>query len=250
MPILSIVTVTYKDPAGVRATLASVNKLRNADFSEIEIIVVEGAAEGECDYSDVDATAAIFLFGANKGIYEAMNRGIEAATGSYVWFLNGGDTCAVSDWPCLRKELLETNSREILLGNYELTMGRSCYVRESRGHMRLVHSLPTSHQAIFYPRDLLVDCGGYRSNFAVAGDYELTCRLFAKGAGFRKVPLLVARFVAGGTSSQKTRTLLRETWEVQRDVLELSRRQRTKSRMHHVMSRAAWRAMTLRGHYG
>jgi len=92
--MFSIITVTYNAEATIERTIRSV--MSQTALEHIEYIIIDGAS--------TDNTMAIarnhILPNANcqlrtepdKGLYDAMNKGIQAATGDYLWFLNAGDT--------------------------------------------------------------------------------------------------------------------------------------------------------------
>src|SRR5262245_38437900 len=89
-PLFSIVTITYNDLAGFRETAASV---AGQTFKNFEWIVVDGGStDGTLDFLDVfPRRPDQRISEPDKGIYDAMNKGIERASGVYTIFMNGGD---------------------------------------------------------------------------------------------------------------------------------------------------------------
>lgn len=97
---LSIVTINYNNAEGLRKTLASVAA---QTYSNIEHVVIDGGSTdgsvevikeyvNQCVMHDV-----LWVSEKDKGIYNAMNKGIRKATGDYCQFLNSGDTLAAPD---------------------------------------------------------------------------------------------------------------------------------------------------------
>lgn len=89
---LSIITVVYNDRAGFVKTASSVAEQR-AFYSEIEYIVIDGGSkDGTADaISEASVGIDYWVSEPDKGIYDAMNKGLRAATGSALLFLNAGD---------------------------------------------------------------------------------------------------------------------------------------------------------------
>lgn len=90
-PRLSIITVCFNAEDGIAATVASVRAIRFLDY---EYIVIDGASrDGTLDILRSQGGCISKLVSEpDKGIYDAMNKGIALARGEFVWFLNAKDT--------------------------------------------------------------------------------------------------------------------------------------------------------------
>lgn len=89
-PKISIITVVRNDAEGLEATLDNLEQLR---YENLEVIVIDGAST---DSTPRVAAAHMHLIAhyvsePDRGIYDAMNKGLRVATGEYVWFVNAGD---------------------------------------------------------------------------------------------------------------------------------------------------------------
>ena len=94
MPKLSIITITYQAEAYIERTLNSVFEQGCAE--EIDYIVVDGASKDRT-LSIIEANKTQInqvVSEKDKGIYDAMNKGIKLDKGDYILFLNAGDTFA------------------------------------------------------------------------------------------------------------------------------------------------------------
>jgi glycosyltransferase involved in cell wall biosynthesis len=87
---LSIVSIAYNNLAGLQKTLALFSDKRFAD--DIEIVVVDGASkDGSAAWLQTQDISKNWVSEPDKGIYNAMNKGLAMSHGDYVWFLNSGD---------------------------------------------------------------------------------------------------------------------------------------------------------------
>ena len=86
-PFLSIITINLNNALGLSKTIESV---RNQDFNSVEFIIIDGGSTDESVKVITENGAHIdkWLSEKDKGIYNAMNKGIKLATGAYCLFLN------------------------------------------------------------------------------------------------------------------------------------------------------------------
>ncbi|MFP7761484.1 glycosyltransferase [Marisediminicola sp. LYQ85] len=235
---LSVITVTYQDPEGLERTLNSLSKLAADSAGEIEFVVVDGGSDIDVGRLRRTYPWASIESERDGGIYDAMNKGIDRSTGSFVWFLNGGDEC-LADWERLRKELrLEPAS--ILMCAYELQIGARSIERDPRPPSYLWHGLPTSHQAIFYPRSELGDVR-YDLSYRMSADYQFTAQLMSNGVTARSSSLPVSRFRMDGASFNHARQVAVEAARVQATILHTPKLLRLISQIKHWASRTGRR---------
>jgi glycosyltransferase involved in cell wall biosynthesis len=93
LPRVSIVTVVYNGEATLERTILSVKSL---NYSNLEYIIIDGASkDGTLDIVERHKEVVSRLISEpDKGLYDAMNKGLDLASGDYVWFINSGDEVA------------------------------------------------------------------------------------------------------------------------------------------------------------
>jgi putative colanic acid biosynthesis glycosyltransferase len=219
----SIITVTLNNMRGLATTFASIEAQTVQGLHEW--IVIDGAStDGTVDFlHSMPPFAAIWVSRPDDGIYDAMNKAIERAHGEYLIFLNAGDRLAHRDvLDQLRHGLLSRPDRSVWLGRYELCAapGSRPLLRKSRPPSYLRHGLPTSHQAILYPREIF-DHLRYDKSYEICGDYALTAAIWRSGYPFTRIPVTIASFTRDGVSAHSQRTLSTEATQVQREILQL-----------------------------
>jgi putative colanic acid biosynthesis glycosyltransferase len=231
-PPFSIVSITRNNLDGLAATFASIQAQTVQELHEW--IVVDGASsDGTVDYlRGMNALTATWTSRPDEGIYDAMNAAIDRTRGDHLIFLNAGDRLAHSEvLDQLHQELLSRPDRAVRLGWYELqaTTDSRPLLRSSRppGYMR--HGLPTSHQAILYPREVF-EHWRYDKSYGICGDYALTAAIWKSGYPFARIRVTIASFTRDGISSRSQRALSTEAEIVQRKILHLPAWQRSLSR--------------------
>lgn len=209
-PQVTVVTVCYNALQGGRRdlllrNLASVQEQRGV---QLEHLIIDGAStDGTTDFIRAFENTRHemrLLSLADKGIYEAMNRGIALARGQYVIFLNSDDCYHNADGLAAAVKALEHDA------SCDFTFGPITPVGphtrhsphrnpEARLHKFTVFcTIP--HPSILYRRQLLLDMGGYDVRYRSAADYDLNLRIIARGHRGRYVPENFVTFQAGGFS--------------------------------------------------
>ena len=191
-PLLTVVTVVFNDPDGLRRTLDSVRP--HLDLAEHWII--DGSTTDdvrEVVGAETD-TRVHLLSEPDEGLYDAMNKGLDRATGEFVMFLNAGDVYLPTFDP---RTFLR--GPEVVVGHVVERFADDRYLRPAR---HLAHRALTSapHPATAYPR-LAYTTLRYDVSIPIAADGNYTRRAIELVGG-RFVPQVVAEFELGGKSSQ------------------------------------------------
>lgn len=221
--LLSIITVAFRNLQGVVKTHASLRHLAQAGDISFEWIVIDGGSD--------DGTPAWleafngehrlrFVSEPDNGIYDAMNKGIAMAHGRFALFLNSGDILHADAVHFIR-QLKTQNDNVMVIGDALLDFGNGQKIkRRAKPGWFIYHSLPASHQAIFFP---LVGLTNWRYDlqYKISSDYALAATLYKSGFEFKKLTGLVSEFSMGGVSTTNNLQLCRDAKKVQRQILHL-----------------------------
>lgn len=207
VPLVSIITIVRNDRPGLTRTIASVARFKG---NQTEYIIIDGASTDDTLRALNDETTRIVdivVSEPDKGIYDAMNKGIERACGTYLLFLNAGDELVV-DLEALIKAQAE--SPVLLYGRANIVTedGTLIYVRGKRlfGLHTLFKGMPLCHQAILYRRDAMVP---YDLRFKIISD-RVTTYTIVKKYGLSHttfVNCIIANSYDGGVSGNYPYTL-------------------------------------------
>jgi glycosyltransferase involved in cell wall biosynthesis len=228
MPVLTIITVTYNAEKYLERTLQSVGKaarLVPGVSDSIEYIMVDGASKDETlriaeRYSTL---LQRIISEPDRGLYDAMNKGLSLATGEYVWFLNAGDE--VHDGQVISRLLhaIEESKADVYYSD-------ALFVQEDGTPVGLrsevtPHTLPEnihwrdlalgmkiSHQAFVVRRSLapMYD----HTNLSADIDWEIECLKRSRSSKY--LPFVLCRYLVGGLSVQRHRRSLTDRFRVLR----------------------------------
>ena len=191
---ISIVTVSYNAAETIEQTISSVV---NQAYENIEYIIIDGGStDGTVDiirkYED---RIAYWVSEPDKGIYDAMNKGIDAATGDYIYFLGADDI--LLNLPIISISNAWHDNIDIILGKVEFSNG---YVYSSKADWKLIFHNRLHHQGMFVKR-IILENNKFNTNYTVYADFDLNQKLYKKNVTYRYCDDIVAIFSLNGISS-------------------------------------------------
>lgn len=195
LPSISVIVVCRNPGPLLHAALESIW----SQSYPPEIIVIDGAStDGTHEWLEARRDRiATFISEPDAGIYEAMNKGIEAATADWVIFLGSDDHFASSSVLDDVANHLAKTSAAVVVGEARFDDGRLYPFRGSQAAIRrnFIH-----HQATFYRRPLFQRHGGFDTSLRIQSDYEHNLRLLLSGETFVPLPVRIAHCASGGLS--------------------------------------------------
>ena len=190
-PSFSIITITYNNREGLRKTAASISSQTTADY---EWIIIDGNSHDGTRNDFSRYGIAHIICEPDKGIYDAMNKGIKKAQGDYIIFMNAGDMFA-------NNQVLET-IKSYTQSRPDFIYGDAIednHHKKARSHKRINWGMFTHHQAMFYSREYLKYMR-YRPEYKIAADYDLTMKFLRRSEHITYVPTAICVFETGGIS--------------------------------------------------
>lgn len=223
MPVFSIITVVYNGALLLPGTLESV---RHQTFSDIEYIVVDGASKDNSleiirQYA-AEMPHLRYISEPDRGLYDAMNKGLRMATGDFVQFLNCGDHLHASD-TLERMAALISPKTDVLYGETLLVDD----ARQPAGTMSELSTrqLPTHLTWRSFLGGMLVVHQSFLPRRSVApeyladnlcADYDWCIRILKQSRQNVHTGLIVTDYLMGGLSKQRHRQSLRDRFAVMR----------------------------------
>lgn len=220
---ISVITVAYNSAATIRDTIESVLSQTHPD---IEHIIIDGASEdGTMDvvnaYRDRIAT---IVSEPDRGLYDAMNKGIRLATGDVVGILNSDDFYESDrSVEIVAEEFAQSPNADVVFGNVVFVRGgdlRKVVRFYDAGRFRpwkLRFGWMPPHPATFVTKLAYEKCGFYSLDYDIAADYEMFVRLLLLAKlNFRQVNQVLVRMRAGGVSTSGVRSSIKLNSEIVR----------------------------------
>ncbi len=202
--LLTIITVCYEIENEIHKTCKSIVDQTATDF---EWLVIDGGSKDNTlsILKKYENKINLLVSEKDRGIYDAMNKGIKLAKGEYVIFMNGGD--AFADNEVLLKFNNTKDKKEVNYGMCrELRENDISFITDYPEKLNLEYFLGSniSHQSTFIKRGLFNKYGYYDLKYRIIADYEKWICLLSKGVSFSKLPFVVSIFNAfEGISSKK-----------------------------------------------
>jgi len=224
-PLVTIVTATYNSEKTIRDTLSS---LATQDYPRLEHVIVDGLS--------TDNTLAIVrefphvsrvISEKDKGIYDAMNKGINSSSGDIIGLLNSDDFYVSIDVISkVVEKMISANSdtlyADLVYVHPEQTQRivRTWIAGDYREHKFLFGWMPP-HPTFFVRRQVYESLGVFNISLRSAADYELMLRFLYKGkVTVSYLPQVIVRMRAGGMSNASFMNRIkanledREAWRV------------------------------------
>jgi glycosyltransferase involved in cell wall biosynthesis len=208
-PILSIIVVCRNPGPRLSATLTSVWEQKGP---APELVVIDGAStDGSREWLEARRDQiAILLSESDRGIYDAMNKGLARARGRWVLFLGADDVLADSTVLARLAATLVTTDADVVMGEALFDDGR----RYPPSPATAIRRNFLHHQATFYRRMVFASHPGFDTDLYLMADYDLNLRLLRGGVRMEMVPGVVAKCASGGESDRGSWLGYREEIEV------------------------------------
>lgn len=217
-PRFSIITVTYNAEKVLEDTIQSVV---TQTYKNIEYIIVDGAStDGTMEIVErYKSRIAKVVSEPDKGLYDAMNKGIGMATGDYLCFLNAGDSFHEDDTLQLMVHSITGNELpDILYGETAIVdaAGHFLHMRRLQAPEHLnwksfKQGMLVCHQA-FFARHTLME--PYDLKYRFSADFDWSIRLMKKAHTFHNTHVTVVDYLEEGMTTRNHKASLKERFRI------------------------------------
>ncbi len=219
MPLISVITITYNAESTLPPTLRSIEA---QTFKDFEYLVIDGASTDATVALARNCSKAQVFSEPDRGLYDAMNKGLHRASGRYVLFLNAGDSLPDSSTLQTYADAIAGAAAEpgIVYGQTRLVDADRRYVGERHllapeklTFRSFLNGMEVCHQAMLVRRDLAPD---YDLQYRFSADYDWSCKILRISPLNVYIPGYVADYLSEGITTANRRASLRERFRIMR----------------------------------
>ena len=215
-PLVTVITVVRNAVSLLEKTILSVI---NQTYPNIEYIIIDGASnDGTIDIiKKYEDKISLWVSEPDKGIYDAMNKGIDLANGTWINFMNAGDKF-------FNNSIVESLFKEDSHNQYDLIYGDSEYVYDNgfsihkkTGRLKDIWKFMVfCHQSLFMKTNILKK--NYFNIDNITADHELIYKCYNEKLKFLKSDIIIASYLLGGESEKRIIELTRNRWQNVRNI--------------------------------
>lgn len=210
---MSIITVSYNSVKTIEQTIKSII---SQTYSNIQYIIIDGGStDGTVDIiKKYENNIAYWISEPDKGIYDAMNKGISKCEGDIIGIINSDDWYEADALEKVIKIFKENPKADLVCGSQNtirnIDKNIYCFTVQSKINVNLLKkNMCIYHPTVFVKKCFYFKFGNFDTTFTVAADWDLILRAAMAGGIYISIPDVLANFRACGISSQfRFQTLL------------------------------------------
>lgn len=216
---ITIITAVYNRSATIGQAIESVAA---QSYDNVEHLVIDGASTDETlrEVQKNSHPRIRVISEPDKGIYDALNKGMKAATGDVIGLMHSDDFFAHNDVLTNVARVFEAEQTDAVFGDldYVSATDPSKVIRHwkpgSYSRTKLSWGWMPPHPTLYVRRDVIERFGGYNTDYRIAADYEAILRWFGQ-ADIRSVylPEIMVKMRVGGESNRSLERVMRKSRE-------------------------------------
>ncbi|RQO39124.1 glycosyltransferase [Chryseobacterium sp. KBW03] len=208
---ITIITINFNNRNGLQKTMDSVFRQTNKDFQYI--VIDGGSSDGSKELIEINQSKINdWVSEPDNGIYHAMNKGIEKATGEYLLFLNSGDE--LLNELVVEKVTPLLHTEDIISGNLIVDEDNKDVLRPTKKSISFLDLIEETiwHPSTFIKKSAFEKVGLYDENLKICSDWKwFLISIFKYNCTYRPIEQSISRFYKDGISSDpKSQSLRKE----------------------------------------
>lgn len=242
--MLTIITVCYNSEKTIEKTFETV---LNQNFKEMEYLVIDGESKDRTleiikKYKIKFKRRGIkfkYITERDRGIYDAMNKGIQLSSGNIIGIINSDDWYEKEAFFKIKNSFDLDPELGVVYGDgidfYKFRKKNYKILSKQPENLNcLLKGITLHHPSVFVKREVYQKIGGFNLEYKLAADYEFLLRIYKSGIKYRHISDIVAYFLIGGASSNidlliseyeliKKRYNLKRTSKIQKKLKKLKK---------------------------
>jgi glycosyltransferase involved in cell wall biosynthesis len=234
---VSIITVCYNSEKTIKDTLKSI---QSQTYPDIEYIVIDGLSKDNTNnlvekYSDI---VSIHISEKDKGLYDAMNKGIKAASGDLIGILNSDDILANKN--TIQNIVDSLGKNDGVYGDvgfysddYFLNKKRH-YSSNGFIKKKFSRGMMPAHPSFYAKKECYEKAGLYRTDFKIASDFDMVLRIFSlPNTSFTYLKEEIVKMRLGGVSTSG----FMSNYILNKEILESCKKNGIKANWFSILSK-------------
>lgn len=208
MPKITVITPTFNSEKTLDGTIGA---LLRQTFNDFEYIIIDGLSKdktlekikGYIPQFEQKGVTVRIISEADKGVYDAMNKGISLAEGELVGITNSDDWYEDNALEAVWSKFVEdssTKSNSMVYGIERVWKDDRIFNVQRRGASFISESV-LPHSTFFVAKDVYLKHGAFDLSIKVLADYDFICRCVSQGVELKEVDVVISNFRLGGISS-------------------------------------------------
>lgn len=234
-PKVSVITITFNAGRFLQKTIESIINQSNKDF---EYLIIDGGSkdntldiiqqyENEQFASMEDAqkreetisNKILWISEPDKGLYDAMNKGLHLAHGDFVWFINAGDKIYDDKTMQTIVDTINNNPSCDIVYGQSIIIDEEDNIQGERHKIApknltkkcLLNGLVVCHQSILVRKDIADD---YDTQYRISADYDWVCNALSVSRKNCYIDNYISRFMIAGVSTQQRKKSWLERYHI------------------------------------
>jgi glycosyltransferase involved in cell wall biosynthesis len=201
--LITIITVSYNAAEFLEQTIQSVLQ---QTYTHFEYIIIDGGSTDKTIdiIKKYETQITYWCSEPDKGIYDAMNKGISLSEGEIIGLINAGDTYLPDALLSLAKQYSPSEQLSVYYGDiYRWYTDANIKVKITSSFEELKYSMSICHQAMFITKYTYLTHGLYNLNYKYVADFAYALSLLQANAQFIYINSIVACYQTGGVTDEK-----------------------------------------------
>lgn len=207
-PLLTIITVVRNGEQIIEETIESVLQ---QEYNNIEYIIIDGGSTDNTleKIKKYENSIDLWISEPDKGIYDAMNKGISLATGQFVNFMNAGDKFYDSSVCSIVADSILLSDSDVVYGDFvasDKKFNSEIYVK-TRPLEKIWTGMVFCHQSVFIKNKILSDIS-FNLNYKIVADFKQILTIYNEAYKFKNLGIPVSRIAIDGVSYSNMETII------------------------------------------
>ncbi|WP_305845653.1 glycosyltransferase [Photobacterium kishitanii] len=199
--LLSIITPSFNSSKTISKTLESIKELKDKSKFKIEHIIVDGLSkDNTINIVNSIGVSDLIISESDEGIYDAINKGINVASGKYICCLMSDDFYSVDELLYV-VDYLNSYNYEYIVSDLIFLSNKKKYKKIKNPEKRnKALEMPMNHPCLFIRHDIQRNIGLYNLDFKISSDYDFCIRLLNEYSDYKYINKYCVYMSDGGAS--------------------------------------------------